>query len=418
MLPTTARTISLRFVPDDSARYQIVDQSVPIRILRADPPIAWVAPSAIAFGTPLGDEQLDATSSVPGTFTYTPPAGTVLQPGDDQVLTAEFTPTDLTNYAKVTTNRTIDVLPVSGDAITWAPPADLPYGRRLGAAQLNATANLPGSFSYLPRAGTVLAPGTHELTVVFTPTDIAHHAALTVTVTVNVLAAPPSPIAFSAPVTAPQVEIGGGVEAADLDGDGITDLVTALALLASDVLSVELGRRDGTYEAPVTSPIGTGYELYDLRLGDLDGDGDLYVAVSRVARDLVTILLGSGDGTFGAAESHATGRRPGAASIADLDEDGFADLVVPNTAGMSMSVFFGAGGGTFADRVDVPTGLKPGLLATGDVNEDGHVDVAVPETASNAMSILLGGGGWHVPESALVLGGGGTDRRRAPRCRR
>ena len=42
--------------------------------------------------------------------------------------------------------------------ITWAAPPDIVYGTALNAAQLNATANLPGVFVYTPSAGTVHPP--------------------------------------------------------------------------------------------------------------------------------------------------------------------------------------------------------------------------------------------------------------------
>jgi hypothetical protein len=61
-------------------------------------PLTWAAPAPINFGTALGAAQLDASSSVPGMFSYSPAVGAVLQPGITS-LTATFTPSDPTNYA-------------------------------------------------------------------------------------------------------------------------------------------------------------------------------------------------------------------------------------------------------------------------------------------------------------------------------
>ena len=44
-------------------------------------------------------------------------------------------------------------------AITWATPAPIAYGTALSAAQLNATASVPGKFVYTPAAGEVLPAG-------------------------------------------------------------------------------------------------------------------------------------------------------------------------------------------------------------------------------------------------------------------
>src|SRR5262249_16140584 len=45
------------------------------------PTITWPATTAITYGTALGPAQLNATTGVPGAFTYTPPAGTVFNAG-------------------------------------------------------------------------------------------------------------------------------------------------------------------------------------------------------------------------------------------------------------------------------------------------------------------------------------------------
>jgi hypothetical protein len=65
------------------------------------PTITWPTPASIKSGTALSATQLDATASVPGTFVYSPPAGTVLAVGS-QTLTVTFTPTNTTDYTTAT----------------------------------------------------------------------------------------------------------------------------------------------------------------------------------------------------------------------------------------------------------------------------------------------------------------------------
>ena len=77
---------------------------------KATPTITWPAPSSIVVGTALSATQLNATSGgVPGTFVYTPPAGTLLPLGVGQALSVTFTPTDTTNYNSATANVAITV---------------------------------------------------------------------------------------------------------------------------------------------------------------------------------------------------------------------------------------------------------------------------------------------------------------------
>src|SRR5262249_42481355 len=72
-------------------------------------------------------------------------------------------------------------------AITWATPADIVFGTALSAAQLNATANIAGSFSYTPPLGTVLNAGSGQtLSVTFTPSDTNNYTSATATVSISI----------------------------------------------------------------------------------------------------------------------------------------------------------------------------------------------------------------------------------------
>jgi probable HAF family extracellular repeat protein len=101
------------------------DTSKIFTIVKATPSIAWAAPAAIVFGSALGPAQLNASASVPGAFVYTPPAGTVLGVGNNQTLSATFTPADGADYTDVTATVPITVDP--------APPSPG------GTAQLTVT---------------------------------------------------------------------------------------------------------------------------------------------------------------------------------------------------------------------------------------------------------------------------------------
>ncbi|WP_281175964.1 beta strand repeat-containing protein [Edaphobacter aggregans] len=89
----------------------------------------------------------------------------------------------------LTGSTSVAVLGTVGKAtptITWANPAPIAYGTALSSTQLNATASVPGTFTYSPAAGTIPAAGTDTLSVTFTPTDTVNYAATTSTVTITV----------------------------------------------------------------------------------------------------------------------------------------------------------------------------------------------------------------------------------------
>jgi sugar lactone lactonase YvrE len=166
------------------------------RIGRQKPVLVWDTPADIDYGVPLGSARLNAIathagSPVSGTYTYDPPAGTLLNAGDGQTLSVWFTPDDISNFETVSATVSIDVLPLT-PTITWLPPADIVYGTLLGATQLNATASVPGTFVYTPPSGTTLPVGaTQPLSVVFMPSDSTNYTTAEAQVTITVLSSTP-----------------------------------------------------------------------------------------------------------------------------------------------------------------------------------------------------------------------------------
>jgi hypothetical protein len=176
---------------------------VTVTVNKATPAITWLTPAAIKYGTALGALQLDASSTVAGTFVYSPLAGTVLTAGS-HTITTTFTPTDTADYTSAPASVTVTVTQAT-PAITWATPVAITYGTALGAAQLNASSPVGGSFSYSPAAGTVLAPGLNIITATFTPNDTADYTSATATVmlTVNQITQSITFTPPTAPVTFP-----------------------------------------------------------------------------------------------------------------------------------------------------------------------------------------------------------------------
>src|SRR4029079_19611508 len=189
VLDAGTHTLSVSFTPTDAANYSGGTATTTITVLKASTIITWSVPADITYGTALSATQLNETANVPGTFVYSPAAGTVLNAGANQTLSVTFTPTDATNYSGATAMTTITVLKAS-TTITWTAPADITYGTARSTTQLNATANVPGTFVYSPAAGTMLNAGANQtLSVSFTPTDAANYTTATKSVTINVLKA-------------------------------------------------------------------------------------------------------------------------------------------------------------------------------------------------------------------------------------
>jgi sugar lactone lactonase YvrE len=188
LLTAGSQTLTATFMPTDTVDYTTATASVNLTVTKATPTISWATPTAIPYGTALSATQLDATSNVAGTFTYSPAAGTVLAAGS-QTLTTTFTPTDTVDYTTATASVNLAVNKAA-PTITWVTPAAIAYGTALSATQLDATSNVAGTFTYSPAAGTVLAAGSQTLTTTFTPTDTVDYTTATATVVLTVNPAP------------------------------------------------------------------------------------------------------------------------------------------------------------------------------------------------------------------------------------
>ncbi len=187
--PTNAGSYAVSVTTMDS-NYAGVGSGT-LTIKQAQPTITWNNPADISFGTALSGTQLNATSNVPGTFTYSPSAGTVLDAGDGQTLTADFVPADSTNYSSVSgTHASINVKA----AALYVVSSD--GSRAFGHSNPNVNSDVyrPNQWRYgefcwsnnLPvGAGTTSAPGTYAATCsgVNSTNYSAHYIAGTLSVT-------------------------------------------------------------------------------------------------------------------------------------------------------------------------------------------------------------------------------------------
>lgn len=106
--PAGTITLSVTFIPTDTVDYSTAATTTTLTVNKATPSITWPTPATIDYGTSLSSTQLDATSSVAGTFSYSPPVGTVLSPGS-QTLSVAFTPASTADYNNATANVTLTV---------------------------------------------------------------------------------------------------------------------------------------------------------------------------------------------------------------------------------------------------------------------------------------------------------------------
>ena len=128
--------------------------------------------------------------------------------------------------------------------------------------------------------------------------------------------------------------------------------------------------------------------------GDLDGDGDIDLAVTNRLTNDVWVLFNQGGGVFGAPVAYPVGSDPRAVALGDLDGDGDLDMVVANFGSHTVSVLINQGGGTFRGAVGYAVGAGPQHVALGDMDGDGALDIVVVNsgnsgTYANSVMVLL-----------------------------
>ncbi len=128
--------------------YAAGSASTTLTINKANPPLNWITPANITYGTPLSSTQLDPTSGgVAGSFVYTPGAGTVLPVGSHN-LSATFTPADSTDYNQLTVITTLVVVPAATGINVNCAPNPITYGPQTSTCTAAVSAGATGSVNF------------------------------------------------------------------------------------------------------------------------------------------------------------------------------------------------------------------------------------------------------------------------------
>jgi large repetitive protein len=114
---------------------------------------------------------------------YSPVTVTMLKSSGKCTFTASWGADQ--NYNPTTTTQTTTAEKAT-PVISWSAPAAITYGTPLSTTQLDATANVAGSFTYSPAAGMIESAGDVTLKVTFKPTSTNYNTA-TDSVTLQVL---------------------------------------------------------------------------------------------------------------------------------------------------------------------------------------------------------------------------------------
>ena len=195
------------------------------------------------------------------------------------------------------------------------------------------------------------------------------------------------------------------VVAGDFNADGAADM--GVTSQSAHQVQVFLGNGEGAFFAPTTIPLGAGAAPRALAAGDLDGNGTLDLVVAHSGLSSVSVLLGDGDGmifTPAAGSPLTVGSGPWSVAVGDFDGNGVPDLVTADNSASTVSVLLGSGGGAFGAADSFTVDGPPIAVGTLDVTGDGHLDV-VAVTGADTLNLLPGdgAGGFATPATLFPV---------------
>lgn len=189
------------------------------------------------------------------------------------------------------------------------------------------------------------------------------------------------------------VEVDGGpfgIAAGRIDGDTDIDL----AITASDIGMVVVLLNNGNATFAPGRSFEVGLTPIGILVQDLDADGDADIAAADEDNDQVYVLLGDGAGNFADAVPYLTGSFPEAVVAGDFNDDDVIDLATADAFGTellnnSVTVLVGNGNGTFGAPQSFETDEGPFALTTADFDKDGLADLATANSDGNNVSLLI-----------------------------
>jgi FG-GAP-like repeat/FG-GAP repeat len=172
------------------------------------------------------------------------------------------------------------------------------------------------------------------------------------------------------------------VAAGDVDGDGMVDLVVS-SRGGGAPLQIHRGLGAGAFAPPEVSHAVS--PTSHLALGDVNGDGNLEIVLGTTDGN-VDVVLRDAAGKLLAPVRTRVGEGSVAIALGDIDGDGKSEIVAAADKTRAVSVITGSGSQLTAQRY--PTEIAPSGVAVGDVDGDGKLEIVAVDVEASRLSVL------------------------------
>jgi hypothetical protein len=188
----------------------------------------------------------------------------------------------------------------------------------------------------------------------------------------------------------PLLAVMADVKPARFDTDDNVDLAVVDATPLRARIVALRGNGNGTFTVTGGGAVGHGPEA--VMTADLDGNGiddaisvDSFSIFGSLSTFSITVLLANGQGGFAPGMRYPTGNGPVSGAAADLDGDGDIDVAVSAVGDATVTVYANDGSGRLAQAGRLPVAPFPQTPVAADLDADGRPDLAVPSPGKLAV---------------------------------
>ena len=194
------------------------------------------------------------------------------------------------------------------------------------------------------------------------------------------------------------VKFSNWLEAADVDGDGDVDFVSA----SFNIVSTIAGNGQSGFEVVAIEDLGSDSFINDMAIGDFNGDNKTDV----VALDFgVNFLVNDGNGQFQLVGEYPANGNPDEFAVADFDGDSDLDLVLAYSFEKRIEIWSNDGNGVFAVTETFALSLSPKGIVTADINGDQTQDIAFADFNLDIVGVMYGDGDGSFADAIAIASG-------------